>query len=106
MDPGAGAQLSFTTDSPESLEARFRQFHAENPDVYRTLAKLARQAVARGRTRMGIKMLFEVARWERFLITTDPDFKLNNNFHSRYARLLMTREPDLAGLFELRELRS
>jgi len=51
-------------------------------------------------------MLWEVLRWNRFLATADPEaWKLNNNYHSRYARLLMTNNPELAGVFELRELK-
>lgn len=110
--------------SPQSEEARavclppgdgtridraFLAFHAANPDVYIELVALAREAHARGRRRLGMKMLWEVVRWKRFLRTTDNGasvFKLNNNYHSRYARLIALREPDLAGLFELRELRS
>ena len=97
------AQL-FSTQT--RLDREFFDFHAHNPGVYRELVKLARQAVTRGRTRVGMKMIYEVVRWNRFLETTDPDWKLNNNYHSRYARLIMEQEPDLAGIFELRELRS
>jgi hypothetical protein len=92
--------------SATAADREFLGFHEANPEVYAELRDLARQAVARGRKCASIKMLFEVVRWERYLRTTDPDFKLNNNFHSRYARLLMAREPELRGLFELRELRS
>ena len=31
-------------------------------------------------------------------------FKLNDHWHSRYARMLMAREPRLAGYFETQEL--
>lgn len=89
-------------------ERRFREFHRNNPYVYAQLVKLARQAKAAGKNRVGIKMLFEVVRWYAFIDTTDrySDFKLNNNYHSRYARLIMEQESDLAGIFETRVLRS
>lgn len=74
--------------------------------VYQKLVELARKGVSRGRTKLGIKMLYEVVRWEIFLETNDPDFKLNNNYHSRYARLIMSSEADLVGVFDVRELRS
>jgi hypothetical protein len=48
----------------------------------------------------------EVVRFHRALETTDPDFKLNNNYSSRYARILMDEEPELAGFFQTRELKS
>lgn len=67
------------------------------------LVRLARQWVDEtGRHKLGIKTLYERARWEIALATTDPDFKLNNNFTAFYARLIMRREPDLADLFDLR----
>jgi hypothetical protein len=53
-------------------------------------------------------MLFEVMRWNWFMTTTDPDsdFKLNNNYRSRYARKLMDEYPELDGIFEVRELKA
>lgn len=53
-------------------------------------------------------MVWERARWEFVMGTDDQssDFKLNNNYHSRYARLIMEQEDDLDGFFDLRELRS
>lgn len=83
-------------------EQKFRQFHAANPRVYETLVRLSREALARGRRKIGIKMLIEVVRWEIWLTTSDEDFKINNNYAPRYARLMMEKEPDLAGVFNLR----
>jgi hypothetical protein len=88
------------------LDRRFSEFHAENPHVYEKLVQLARQAVARGRTRTGIGMLFEVVRWHVYLETNDPDWKMNNSYRSRYARLIMEQEKGLEDLFELRELKT
>jgi len=64
---------------------------------------LAREWVARfGSHKLGIATLYERARWEIALATTDADFKLNNNFRAYYARLIMAHESDLEGLFDLR----
>lgn len=98
-------QLTLPLDGSK-LDQAFAEFHRDNPHVYDALVRLSRQAVGVGRTRVGMKMLFEVLRWEHFIQTTDPDFKLNNNYTSRYARLIMDQEPDLAGIFDLRTLRS
>ncbi|WP_301119671.1 hypothetical protein [Mycolicibacterium fortuitum] len=82
---------------------RFEQFHDENPIVYVTLVRLAREWVRRtGRHKLGIKTLYERARWEIALATNDPDYKLNNNFTAFYARLIMARCEDLADMFDLR----
>lgn len=86
-----------------TIAERFTAFHEDNPHVYRTLVRLAREWVQQtGGRKIGTKALFEVARWQLALQTNTPDFKLNNNFTAFYARLMMRREDDLAGLFDLR----
>lgn len=89
-----------------TIDEAFRLFHAANPWVYDALVRLARDMHERGRRRLGIGMLFEVLRWQWFRGTLDPssDFKLNNNYRSRYARMIATYEPDLADIFEMRRL--
>lgn len=89
------------------IESRFQEFHQKNPDIYIILARLAREAKASGRKKLGVKMLWEVMRWELMIQSSDVEgYKLNNNFPSRYARLLMQQEKDLSSFFELRKLRS
>lgn len=77
-------------------------FHAANPAVFDELHALALEAVRKGR-KVGIRCLWEVVRWNRAIRTTDTEstFKLNDHFHSWYARKLM-EAPELAGVFELR----
>ena len=93
----------------ESIQNRFERFHSRNPAVYSGLVKLARRGKAAGRTKLGIGMLYEVLRWE-WIITglpaDDEQYKLNDHYRSRYARLIMDKEPDLAGIFEIRGLRA
>lgn len=85
------------------MSARFERFHEENPAVYATLVRLAREWVERtGRHKIGIATLYERVRWEIAITTTDPDFKINDHYRAYYARLIMQQEPDLAGLFDLR----
>lgn len=91
---------------PDHLTAaiRFEAFHSFNPHVYAVMADLSRQWLATGKTRLGVKALFEGARWELGLrtVTADGEYKLSNDFTAYYARLLMFLEADLAGLFDLR----
>ena len=97
-------------ESPVGSNARaFWEHHIQHPGVYRLLRRLAFQAVQAGATRLGMKNLYEVARWNRMmegLPESDDQFRLNNNWTGMYARLLMENEPALDGLFETRELRS
>ena len=91
----------FTTDR---IELEFKQFHADHPEVYMQLVKLARSWQANGSAKLGIATLFEVLRWNSHINTAkDGGYKLNNNYRALYARLIMKQEPDLTGLFELRE---
>jgi len=86
-----------------TMAERFEQFHSNNPIVYRTLVRLVREWVNRtGRRKLGIKTLYERARWEIALETGDPECRLNNNFTAFYARLIMANNPDLDGIFDLR----
>lgn len=83
---------------------QFARFDRDNTRVYELLARFARQWIEQtGGKRIGIGALFERLRWEVVLTTSDPDFKLNNNYRPFYARKLMAQEPDLAGLFEVRK---
>jgi len=84
----------------------FERFHRDHPEVYTELVRLARQAVAAGRHKFGLKALWEVMRWNFWLRRGDGEFKLNNNHAPYYSRLIMAREPDLAGVFETREIRA
>lgn len=108
----AGDQLGLAFEPSKSrdllLSERFLIFHYKNPQVYDRLVQLARRAVARGKKRIGIGMLWEVMRWEMWLdVVDDGDvFKLNNSYRSRYARLIMETELSLADVFETRKLKS
>ncbi len=90
----------------ETIAERFESFHSRNPHVYRALVALARQLKRQGQTRLSMKGLYEFLRMQKLLYTTGDDFKLNNNFTSLFARLVCEQEPELSGLFELRERRA
>lgn len=130
LDVTAGTSVMATTPQAEQgdlqfdghgkgglsrLDREFLAFHQANPHVYRTLAALAREWLTRKKARadqtgmlhMGVGMLWERMRWEvSFQAHDRAEFKCNNSYRSRFARLLMEQEPDLAGVFEIRELRS
>lgn len=50
--------------------------------------------------------IIERLRWEYAIQTGGGEFKFDNRFTSRLARVAVDRAPDLAGLFEFRDLRS
>jgi hypothetical protein len=79
----------------------FQTFHQNHPEVYTELARLAREARSAGFQRFGIRTLWERMRWT-FLIERQGEFRFNDHLTAQYARLIMNRETDLAGLFEIR----
>jgi hypothetical protein len=83
----------------------FAAFHEDNPEVYTLLCRMARWLKDdKGLQKCGMKMLFERLRWLYLIQTKGGKYKLNNNYTSHYARLLMEQEPDLVGFFEVRAL--
>lgn len=88
------------------LEAAFWKFHRANPHVYALLVRLAREWKDQTGRPLGIKALFERARWEYSVRTTESAPALNNNHTAFYARLMMQREADLRGIFHTREQRA
>lgn len=90
-----------------SIEERFELFHRDNPKVYAMLVSLCREVRDRKPlAKIGIAMLWERMRWFfAFEVAGEKEYKLNNDFRSRYARLLM-KEPGLKDLFETRALRA
>lgn len=108
--PPAPLQLTLDTlidpeHAPDAtIQERFAAFHEANPGVYRELRRLALDLHARGRQRIAIGMLYEVLRWSALRTRATDDYKLNNNYRSRYARLLADNEPALADAFNLRKL--
>ena len=86
-----------------SIQERFEAFHAAHPEVYAELVRLAREA--RGCRRLGVRALWERMRWS-LMIEREGEYKLNDHFPSRYARLLAKEYPELGEMFEMRELRA
>lgn len=94
----------FDIFASDRIEREFNQFHAEHPEVYSELVHLARTWKRNGTAKLGIATLFEVLRWNSHLNPhLHGGYKLNNNYRALYARKIMEREPDLNGLFEVRE---
>ena len=91
----------------DRVELAFLVYHPAHPWVFERLVEMARRYAAAGRRR-GIGFFFEMLRHEVFMRgTQDTDgFKLNNNFRSRYARLIEEECSDLRGYFRKRRLRA
>ncbi|MFJ2342355.1 hypothetical protein [Streptomyces antimycoticus] len=92
--------------SEPTIDERFEDFHAAHPWILEALELLTARWIQAGGGRIGVKALFEQLRWSSPDASNDRPFRLNNDFTSRYARLLCARHPEWASVFQLRTLRS
>lgn len=84
---------------------RFPGWLAENWEIYVEFERLALAAIARGRTRLSAKFLFELIRWNTAIREEGEPYKLNNVFSADCARLFDRMHPEKAGFFEFRQRR-
>lgn len=92
-------------EAERTIEERFWAYHRAHPECYAKLVAACRNVLAAGRTHWSIDGAFEVVRYFRYIRPDAEAYRLNNNYRALYARLIMQREPDLAGFFEVRALR-
>ena len=88
-----------------TIQARFERFHAEHPEVFARLEKMAGDWFDRGHPAVSIGMLWEAMRWLDGTHTDDP-LRLNDHYRSRYVRLLVEQHPEWESRFRVRELRA
>lgn len=88
----------------DRIASAFEKFRDENPDVEDRLVSLLEEYAAEGATYVSIKHLWEIMRRARWLSTRGELWKLNNDYTSRYARLIAAARPDLAPLLRMRRL--
>ena len=100
-------ELTLDFLKPITKAEKFAQFHTDNPHVLAELETLTRELISHGTEKFGIALIYEQLRW-RYLVTQDRHSarKLNNDYRSHYARLIIERHPEWTDLFEIRHLRS
>lgn len=81
---------------------QFLDFHRDNPRVFELFKRFTNEARRAGRAHYGIKSIAERIRWHVSIETKGDDFKINNNFSSCYARMLIADDPSLKEFFETR----
>jgi len=96
-------QLSLFPESP--LDRAFRKYDVANPHIYRVFVKKVFEAVREGRQNWSARAIFNVIRWNTEL-RGDDDFKVNNNYSSRYTRKFESEYPELMGFLRKRKLKS
>ena len=88
---------------PQSIDERFAAWHRQNPHVYQALRALSLDTRRVGVKRWSVDAAMHIVRWRYRLQTQGDEFRINNSFSALYARMLMEREPELSGFFELRK---
>jgi hypothetical protein len=86
-------------------DVAFDEYHRANPQVYTAFRRLALRLLNQGVKHYGAKAIMEVVRFQTTVRGTGDAFKINNNYTSRYARMLMAKDERFAGFFELRSLK-
>lgn len=92
--------------SETEADRRFLAYHEANPHIYERFREVALSLRRRGWRRYGAKGVFEALRFHSEVAAVSESWKLNNDYTSRYARLLMANEPELAAFFQTRRLRA
>lgn len=90
----------------DTIQDRFESFNALNPWVLESFERMTADYLSRGHARIGIGMLTEVLRWHYSRQTAGDAFKINNDYRSRYVRLLIERHPEWADAFQCRTLKA
>lgn len=85
-----------------TLLDKFNKYHEANPHVYEMFKRFAWEAIQAGRKTLSAKFIFERIRWETEVSAKGDEFKVNNNYHSYYARHFMAEYPDAPAKFRTR----
>lgn len=97
---------TFQSQSKKSIDAAFAEFDKKNPLVWKKFESEVFRAIHLGRTKISAKQLIGYIRWYVSIQTTDPKWKINDAFTSRYARKFASKNKKYQHIFEYRELRS
>lgn len=90
-------------DIKSRLERAFEEFHWGNPSVYKLFKKFAFEVIRKGHQQYSADAIMHRVRWETNVVTSDDEFKVNNNHVAFYARMFMRDFPEYKGFFRLRK---
>lgn len=88
-----------------TIQERYDAWITANSWVLAAMERLVGDWIAAGHSRVGIKQMWEVIRWQ-YGATTGDTFKANNDYTSRVARDLLATHPDWEPYIEIRALRA
>ena len=102
-----GVKPLIKTFAGDSIQERFELFHKLNPWVLTALERLACAEMQSG-FRTSVDYLVHQLRWHYRRTIADPksDFRISNDYTSRYARLLLEKNPSLRHIITTKALKS
>jgi tRNA A37 threonylcarbamoyladenosine biosynthesis protein TsaE len=93
-----------------TIDQQFAAFDANHPDVYRLFVQFAHELAEHGLKKYSADAILHRIRWHYVTsasaILEGREFKINNNYSSRYARKLSAEYPRFNGFFAFRKLKS
>lgn len=94
------SNFDFDTD----LQKKWKQFHQDNPEVWRLFVRFTFDAINAGYNHYSVASVIERIRWHTAIDTKGDTFKINNNWKAYYARYFHEQFPKHDGFFRTREL--
>jgi hypothetical protein len=87
-----------------NLLAKFKAFHQSNPRIWFEFKRHCFE-IKKARNRYSHWAVIASVRWQHDLNPTNEAFKINNDYISLYARLMIHNYNEFDGFFELRAMK-
>jgi hypothetical protein len=85
-------------------QAKFDQWHADNPMIWKHFEQFSLQAIAHGKRRISHWLIINRIRWEIYFETEGGEFKISNDYIAFYARLWKAKHPQHKDLFNTKRM--
>jgi len=99
-----------------TIQESFIRYNEQNPKVFTLLVQQVDKAITKGKKRISVKTILGYIRWEIFLEIKQEtlfdkkgekiEYKIPDQFTSRYSRLLVEKYPYMKDYIEQRSIRS
>ena len=106
---------TYQKSTGKSIQEAFEQFHSDNPAIFAVIVKEA-DTRFRKKEKFSVKRIVNDLRWDKQIKTKETNlfevegqiknFKIGDQYISRYARLLVSKYPHMAEYIEMRRIRS
>lgn len=90
---------------PRTAIKKFKEYHEKNPHVWEEFKRLAFQMKATGRNKYSAKVIYNVMRWNSDIKATGEVFKMPDQYHAMYSRMLAHKHPEFLEFFNFRSVR-